>query len=258
MPQIDWQKFRRLRLMTHAFFDDAGTTHVGSSLLVMAGLVASDNQFQDLSARWMKRVRRAGLPHLHAADFLSGQGEYRALGWGWTERLDLARDLLGVVADTTSFALVVAVEQKALKAVMSRAAPKGRGTVYSFLMNRLFRRCLDEMKEQGALGPLYPTFDDSEREAQGILGGYHQALRDNPGLREEVASICFADDRHVVPIQAADLMACAALRLWRAGGEESPDGLFHHLAANCRVLTELWDADEIARQEERLMAAFSA
>jgi hypothetical protein len=68
-----------MRLMAHAFFDDADTTHEGASLLIMAGFVASDGQWQACCAKWQKRLSLAGLSHMHAADFLSGNGEVRSL-----------------------------------------------------------------------------------------------------------------------------------------------------------------------------------
>jgi hypothetical protein len=113
------------------------------------------------------------------------------------------------------------------------------------------------MREQGYDGPLYPTFDDSEREAQGILGAYHLALRQNPRLRGEVASICFADDRLVMPVQSADLLACVALRRWRANLEPGADDLLRHVVQRCPLVSELWHVEEIGRREEELLSALS-
>ena len=258
MPSINWQATRRMRVMTHAFFDDADTTHQGSGMLIMAGLVASDAQFQNLHDDWVKQNRLSGLAAFHAADFLAGKGKYRAASMGHAERIGLAEKLLGVAAQHVSFAVVVAVDRPQMKATLQGVrAAGGQPTPYSFLMNRLFRRCLDEIRSQGGAVPLYPTFDDSEREAQGILGGYHQALRNNPGLRSEVASICFADDQHVVPIQAADLLACAALRKWRPDGP-CTDGLLDQFAFKCPLISEIWDAAEIRRRDQEIRTAMRA
>ena len=79
LPCLDWRGASRMRLMAHAFFDDADTTHEGASLLIMAGFVASDGQWQACCAKWQKRLSLAGLSHMHAADFLSGNGEVRSL-----------------------------------------------------------------------------------------------------------------------------------------------------------------------------------
>jgi hypothetical protein len=93
-----------------------------------------------------------------------------------------------------------------------------------------------------------------------FYSAYRKLKRLHLEIREGLSGIAFADDRFAVPLQAADLLACATVREVRKGedawGADSPFvNLLLARDSNYGLLyeQELWDRASVEKQRDGIL-----
>jgi hypothetical protein len=86
--------------MLSGYFDDGGT-HTGGTtcpprIVVVAGFLADDAQWDKFNDTWLSVLRRYNLPYFHMVDFEAGRSLYK--GMTDTERATLLDQLLRAIS----------------------------------------------------------------------------------------------------------------------------------------------------------------
>src|SRR6185312_10604075 len=91
----------------HAYYDASGTEHQPGSLLAVAGVVASVEQWEAIERDWRTVLTECGVPHLHMNEFAHSTGAF-AQGWKRNEpkRAAFLARLIGALRSRIEYATV--------------------------------------------------------------------------------------------------------------------------------------------------------
>ncbi len=178
-----------------AYIDESQTD---GDVLIMAGLVASDHQWDAFSIEWEAALYHAGLEEFHQVD------------WGET-RTELQGYFYSIAEKHAVACLAVAVPIEPLKAV---AAEFSSGAMdanqYLFAFKALVNLCAQEQSSgMGIRESIDFIFDEKEKEKKIIDAGWKLYVNSIP-TEERVRTGSppqFLNSVEHMPLQAADLVA---------------------------------------------------
>jgi hypothetical protein len=186
-----------------------------SRVLVVAGVLSPSNRWERFESEWKLVLASEHLDYFHAYDFYQRKPPFR-LGTDWdskTKRDHLIDNLISIVQSHVAVALVSLVyleDYKQTFPVSDRIKNKV-GTAYTnagITSIVMAGRWADE--KHYPREPIAFFFDSGHEHALDFLAA-HRRARQFPEVREmrRLGGLTFDDDRRVVPIQAADLLAYA-------------------------------------------------
>jgi hypothetical protein len=192
--------------MLSAYFDESGT-HRESSICVVAGLVASPDQWDRLTRSWQRVLDSASITDFHASDCTTGGGIFR--GWSPKEREQLYCRFVDIIRRAVAFRVWTAVvmddfhlhyDDKKEK-LPYRLCAIGCGSRLRWLaMKRGSAFVIPYVFDQGEKGKwMYAAFD---RLIAKRRGAYYYRM----------GSLAKGDRLSVLPLQAADLHAYEVYR----------------------------------------------
>ncbi len=173
---------------------------------------------ESLARQRVDLLRKHGIDSLHASAFLAGRGPYQRLGLTAERGREIALQFAVCLRRNAELFVAVAAESEALRSVGADPSP------FQFCMFRAIRRTVDELRGWGeGTIPFAMNFDDSSEALE-----CHKAVLDLRRHRTEVAdsvgAYSFANDQHIQPLQAADLLACITTKEYRRGDAGWSDG----------------------------------
>lgn len=189
-----------------ANFDESGS-HTDSPIFVIAGWVASDEQWGLLSDEWRQVLDNHGVTVFHMKDFAHRKGEYRGLSEDSRRDLlsSLVNSLLGRVAVGVFGAIHLPSYYEIINENPNRRKVFGNPfTLVSLFSLDAFRRWADENNFHEPTAYVYEAGADHAGE---IEDAYNRAVQDKEfANRHRHKSFRFGEKREI-PLQAADLLA---------------------------------------------------
>ena len=107
------------------------------------------------------------------------------------------------------------IDRKAFEEVLADA--KKKPSAYEIAFHRTWYITAKRLASWGFSEPFQMVFDNSEEHSMRFYSALRKMKRERKDIRDGVSGISFCDDRFMMPLQAADLLACATVREWRRG-----------------------------------------
>jgi hypothetical protein len=127
-----------LDMILTVHLDESGT-HAASLISVMAGYVATAEQWKQVEADWAALVAKAGVRHIHAVDLFKRSKQFR--GWKPEDVNALALSLDGVIARHLQLGFSIVVRDDDYRNIYG-AGPHPKRAVKDTKYGVCFRACL--------------------------------------------------------------------------------------------------------------------
>ena len=203
--------------MIQAYFDDSGSGG-RDGMVCISGFTAHGDRCERLAYDWLDLLQKHRLTHLHTSDFLSGNGEYKALGLSKDRRIEITCEFLSCLRKYAELWVGVAVESSGVRKL--RMHPS-RFTPLMFCFSRVIKLTVRGLQSWGdAAPPFAMAFDDSQK-ALACHGALQRLKCTKLEVKDSVAAYSFADDRHIQCLQAADMLACLTTKEYGKGLEHA-------------------------------------
>ena len=237
-----------LMLQGHGYIDDSGSQGE-DQIFVLAGYVLPVPQWVDFSSDWQKELLRE--PRIdyfkwseaqHRNGQFAGKGEFCAC-----KILDLAR----VIQKHQPICLCTSLSWRDYKAEFASKVPQEVDNPYYILFYRIIElmlQCQQEIKDYEPYEKVDFTFDEQGKIGAIAVQWYYQ-IRSNatPEIQRMLgATPIFRDDRQIVALQAADLVA-GQIR-YKAQFPDQPTPALNLITSKgCERLDRRYLADLLAR-----------
>jgi Protein of unknown function (DUF3800) len=184
-----------------AYFDDSGHPD-NQEALIVAGFIASREQWQDLEREWNEVLKHAGLDHFHMKDFQHGKDR------PFHQKEAILRRLVKIIERNTIRPIAHIVLMKEYKAVNEKyAMEEVLGAPYA-MAGRTVATSLNIWKAENMppTDTLSVYFEDGSKHK----GDFIDAME-----RDELQPPVFLKNRDAIAFQAADLFAWEMLSVVR-------------------------------------------
>jgi len=207
-------------VMFKAYFDDSGSEEE-SKILVLSGCVQSYKVWADFSISWEAAlVRPPSIRHFHMREARMLQGEF--LRWRGKDRDEKVSFLATVLKTYDPWTLTVWLSRKEHYQIVKPIAPYMLHHPYVYLFYAAILKLAHLHEHMGIKLPVEYVFD-----YQGVVGEdaalWHRHIKS--WQPPEVAALMggtpkFEDDKVVLPLQAADMVAWHIRRRKERPGED--------------------------------------
>jgi hypothetical protein len=245
--------------MLHAFFDDTGGNDLGHDFNCLVGYVSDSQSWKNFQAEWYSLLSKHNIPFLHTSDFLSAKTEFykHYVNKTGEERRSVVREFVGAIQRNVLFAVAAAIDATKYRE-LAKAMDYKATNPWEFLFLRVMRRTADAVRNWPDGWPPVLIFDDSQNSSR-FLGLYQKLKTSRETFAHNVEGIMFADDRMVVPLQAADLLACITKREYAKGNDSWSElspfySLLRDASGNApmRFEQEFWSAEELEKHKDEI------
>jgi hypothetical protein len=190
-----------------AYFDESGT-HDGSPAVVVAGWLASANQWAHFSADWLRELRAFRLypPVFHMTDFESRRQAFAT--WSNPERIRRLQRLQKIIRRRTRKAIAVAVAVDAYAVAREERKVPGELSAYGFAVMECTKKVGAWADLTGHKDPVGYCFEAGAKH-QGDVVTAMTCVEKNPTFqaRFRYGSWAFGFKQDLPPLQAADMLA---------------------------------------------------
>jgi hypothetical protein len=193
--------------MFKAYFDDS-CSDKGDRILVLAGCVQSCKVWADFGIAWEAALaRRPSIKYLHMREARKLEGEFHR--WKAADRDEKIRLLASLVGTFSPWTIGVWVSRAEHDAIVKPIAPSMIRHAYMFLFWAVILKLSHWHQDMGIKLPVEYVFDE-----QGVIGDdaaiWHRHIKS--WQPPEVAALMggtprFENDKMVLPLQAADMLA---------------------------------------------------
>lgn len=194
------------------YFDDSGT-HKESAFVVVAGGVASVQQWTKLSSEWESATRPWNLSrgYFHMADFVSGFNDYAE--WSENQKKKRLHQLIQIICEHVRVLVCNAVVHSDFKTAFERCPNKDIGTAYRFCAF-LALPAVDRWRRRSPRRKPVALIFESGNKLKNELGQLLSRLGDYDCLREQygISSLTEGSKKDMPPLQAADVIAYATYK----------------------------------------------
>jgi hypothetical protein len=244
----------------YAFFDDAGKWQ-DRDFICLCGYLSEGPKWEEFTQSWNAVLSRHGMPHLHMATFYH---EAKVNGWSNTKANDVLLELAAIVRKQALIGFAVGLDAKYYRS-LPKEKKNGITKPHVACLQRILRMIRDRLRDENYLGRITFTLDEEEGSAVELYRDIIGLRRSRPDLGHYIGAVCFADDRYLVPLQAADLFANLNYRwlrdrtLGKASAEELPEPLKSLIVdpagRSIDLHDELWNEDALRSGIEQLTAS---
>lgn len=194
-------------------------------VFTLAGFLASPSAWSRLIPKWRQMLCDTGpypVSAFHSADIAAAQEEFE--GWPQSDRKQLLTNALGLLADTSLCSNLYAVSAtyviEDFKALDARLLGDGSiAAIYDGCYRVLFHNILSSWP----FNDIEFVFDEKEKVKGRVRSHFDKSkeiLDAMPSFKGRLGQCSFRDDRKVIPLQAADLLAYEIRRhTWGANYE---------------------------------------
>jgi len=210
-----------------AYLDESGT-HDGSPLTMMAGYVGYSGAWRKFDRKWSNALRKEGISHFHAKDFVKGSGEFRR----WTEQRKLRFiDKADILCKAHCiFGFASSFSNSDYESIWLGRGPLKKGQLDSKygLAFRLVMCFLPDIIHRifAAVGKqvtLHLALESGHKNAGDVIRIYEQFLKDAPPHWVQImGTLTFVEKLKCKQVQGADSLAWSAYRVEQRPPEELP------------------------------------
>lgn len=233
------------------YFDESGKW-LDHDVVSFAGLMSPMDDWLIFHGEWSHLLRKHEIASLHMTSGLNFalRGTARKK-LGFDERCAILGEFVGVIKKNLSFGQACAVDIRAFKSLPSHQRRKVyKGDPYLLAFATVINRVVDRLSKGEILSIVC---DDEEHYAVRCYKMLAQAKNNHPYLRKAITSICFGDDKQMVALQAADMLAYlmraeAAFRMHAT--EYKYADLYKQLASGQSRMgyeVRLWDEESLSK-----------
>jgi hypothetical protein len=146
-------------VMLTAYLDESGT-HAEASSMVLAGYVATVDQWSEFYREWTALLKAENVHVLHRTDIESFHGEFkRSKGWDDTRKLRVLRAAHEIIKKWTEIGRAVAVIQADFDGVMLGVIKRAFGGAYGFLAGQYIVEISKWARDTNQPGPIQYVFE---------------------------------------------------------------------------------------------------
>jgi len=187
-----------------AAFDESGKL-ADSLCVTFGGWMAEFASAQAMSIRWNEVIHRHGIEYIRMTDALRFQGQFD--GWKKTrraERDDLLKELATIAHMHTALFIATPMSCEDFKKLPAEDRQRLKNPQYCG-----FEGCIKVLTQFAVrLGHSIQLYCDSSEEFSATcLGLYHRMRMTDQSFRDTCTSLTFAEDKHLPPLQLADVYA---------------------------------------------------
>jgi hypothetical protein len=197
---------RRMRavLMLQAFIDES----YDESVLSMGGYIATCEQWESFYSEWEKvLLQHPKIEYFKYSDYLRKEGQFYRLDTASAD--SKMADLYQVIRENAAGYVSAAVSPLEYRAIFGgKAFPKPIRSPYYCCMMTIITKLPKLLEESGLRGPVEFIFDRQLMEEEHILKLWY--FLDEIGAIDHnliKSAPAFKDDKDVLPLQAADMLA---------------------------------------------------
>jgi len=188
-----------------AYFDESGSKD--TPIITMAGYLSDEHKWERFEREWRKSLKEHGAKYLHMKEFAQSRGEFE--GWPEWKRKALVKKLAWVIKSSVIFRVGVIVPCADYRETVGAANPRDtRRTAFWCCFLSCISAILVYCEKHRINDDIGLVFDENSESSQ-HANGFYSSLKELPEIknRQQLASLSFADDKKVTPLQAADLLA---------------------------------------------------
>lgn len=226
--------------MIQAYIDDS-TSDVGDQRLVLAGFINAADRWTRFSEAWAGELRQPpAINYLKMSEANRLGGEFR--GWDASDRDEKLKRLARVIRHFEPRSIHASVSRTEFNSIVAPVAPHGFGIPYAVCFQALMLPLAISQSRQKIRVPIDFIFDDQEGLGKQAAFFYEKIRGGQPKKIREVMckSPIFRDEKDVLPLQAADMLAWHVRRGLETAPESFPipeylshDGL--HMAVDIQA-----------------------
>lgn len=193
--------------MLQAFVDDSASS-VGARRLVMAAYVHSAEDWATFSDEWSAALKREpAIQYFHMVEAQSRRGQFD--GWSEAKRTKKIFALAEVIKEYGPLSIDCYVSLRDHKAILKPHAPFGLASPYFPVVFALACGVARVCQMLGAEVPCDFVFDKQDNVSKHVLLFWEYIISQQPQEWAKFisASPIFRDDKDVLPLQAADMLA---------------------------------------------------
>lgn len=226
--------------MLRGYFDDSGT-HTGgttgpSRIVVVAGFLADDQQWDRFNDTWLDILRRYSLPYFHMAAFEAGRQQYE--GMTDSDRATLLDQLLRTISVRQRVPVASGVVTSDYDSVLTDWEKRRYGKPYSFASQIAWMGIRVWADQRGYDEPIPFVFEDGTLHKGQVMWAFDKT-ETRPTLRRlyRLHSLKWGDKTSFPPLQAADILAYTVYRVMDANlGGRLPSRWSEMVATKIRYL----------------------
>jgi hypothetical protein len=206
---IPYQDRERLMAMFTVYLDESGT-HDKSKAVVVAGCIATVNQWTFFEREWREMLEREGISIFHRNDLENFKGEFKEeYGWNPARRARVVRLAQGIIKRRTNYAICSAVIKRDYDEIIMGEMRDYYGRhYYTFCVNDALRLVGNWIRKFSRTEPLNLVFESGAEGIGEVMTRLAEISRSEKLTRlYNFASGTFAKKQDLVQLQAADLWA---------------------------------------------------
>lgn len=201
-------RLSRLMLMLQGYADDSGSDGLRAPY-ILAGFVLPVEKWAAFSDDWDKALRRdPSVQYFKMAEAAARDGQFEGMQEEFV--LNKIHEFLSVIETHQPDGLYSWLSWKNFRYYLDDHIPEGMANPYQLLFPSIFDVLLFYQKRKG----IFPEPTDFDFDEQGEAGRFAQMLyprvkaNAEPGVRQMLGRIpLMLDDKNVLPLQAADMLA---------------------------------------------------
>lgn len=219
----------KLLVVLQAYIDES-VSQSGDEMFYMAGYINSAEQWAKFSDDWDAELRAApSIDYLHMVEATNLRGQFR--GWDPADRDRKVCRLAKLIRGYRPWSVEVSVSGKEYREIMKPVSPHLFGGPYFACFYATISVVEKYHRSMGLDVPVDFIFDENGRMGDDTVMMRRWVMDSAPELRRILASSpIFRDDKKVVPLQAADMLAWH-LRREDEKGDEEPRAALDYLRA---------------------------
>ena len=201
-----------------AYIDDS-RSDTGDQRLVLAGFINTAEKWARFSDAWYAELRRApSIEYFKMVEAAGLRGEFG--GWTMEDRDNKVADLARIIRHWEPATVHSSVSQRQVREIIHPVAPYGLRDAYAYAFEALLiPTAIHQVQHRKDLMqvPIDFVFDNQEGMGQRAKELYQAIRLNQPKAVQNVLSAepAFRDDKAVMPLQAADMLAWHIRRHFR-------------------------------------------
>jgi len=190
------------------YFDESGT-HETASHIVVSGFIADSNKWRRFVKEWGAALKDQGIPFFKAQWFEKRKEFFRPWGDEEERRKGFMGRLLGTITRLQPTRISFALPMKDYDDIIPPGPARTKiGSAYTLCAIKCIAMAGNWARSAGYTEPISYYFDAGHKNAREFYDA-HQGNWKNEQTRDQflVGMLAFADEKVLLPLQSADLIA---------------------------------------------------